>query len=152
MHIKGPIKPVLNQTGEGRENFPRKAIEDKEIIEKLNQFLLDNKIQYSCLFGVDNNPIKEKDIPYFTQCEPNDGEFPEIISLITEQMVKNYRNHGENCVSLVECAHKVRMVNDSLAFQLSPTNSRYFVYGIFALTNNLEPSLLSINLSTDRAR
>jgi hypothetical protein len=43
------------------------------------------------------------------------------------------------------------MVYDSMSFGLTPTNSRYFVFGVFALSKNLDPVLLGIGLASDRA-
>jgi hypothetical protein len=43
------------------------------------------------------------------------------------------------------------MVHDSLRFGLTPTNSRYFVFGIFTLSKNLDPILLGLGFAKDQA-
>jgi hypothetical protein len=42
------------------------------------------------------------------------------------------------------------MVQNAMAFGLTPTNSRYFIFGVFGLTKNLEPSLFGIGLASDK--
>lgn len=41
------------------------------------------------------------------------------------------------------------MVHDTMTFGLTPTLSRYFVFGLFGLTKNLEPSLFALGFATD---
>lgn len=50
---------------------------------------------------------------------------------------------------MIECPSKIKMVSDSLTFGLTPTLSRYFVYGLFGLTKNLQPSLFAVGFATD---
>lgn len=42
------------------------------------------------------------------------------------------------------------MVHDTLGFGLTPTISRYFVFGLFGLTKNLETSLYALGFATDK--
>lgn len=45
----------------------------------------------------------------------------------------------------------VSLVHKSLPFGVTPTNSRYFIYGLFTLSKNLEPVLLGLGFAKDQA-
>lgn len=65
-------------------------------------------------------------------------------------MKENFKTHGAELAHLIECPQKIKLVHDAMTFGLTPTNSRYFIFGIFCLTKNLEPVLLALGFAKDQ--
>lgn len=72
------------------------------------------------------------------------------MGLVSPQMKENFKKNGADFVNLVECPHKVKLVFETMSFGITPNNSRYFVFGIFTLSKNLEPILLAIGFAKDQ--
>jgi hypothetical protein len=66
-------------------------------------------------------------------------------------MIQNYKKYGEEFVHFVECSHTIKMVNSTMGFGLTPTNSRYFVFALFGLTKNLLPTLFGVGFASDKS-
>ena len=68
-------------------------------------------------------------------------------------MKEKYRTYGAEQVHLVRVTkdHTVMLVHKAWALGMTPTNSRYFVYGIYTLSKNLDPILLGLGFAKQRA-
>ena len=53
---------------------------------------------------------------------------------------------------VVLCPTPIKIVQSCDGFGLTPTNSRYFVYGVFGLTRNLEPTIFALGFTRDHTR
>ena len=108
--------------------------------------LIDGEWICSSLLGKENRRSGE----YSGEKSPRDLDFPAVLALVSPEMRENFKIHGGEHAHLIESPHKIKIVFDSMTFGLTPTNSRYFVFGIFCLTKNLEPALLALGFAKDQ--
>jgi hypothetical protein len=109
-------------------------VEDREIVQRINRLLIEGGWKYSSLLGKENRRINELE----GSKAARDDDFPSILVLISPQMLENFKTHGGcNFLHIIESIHKVKMVMNAMNFGLTPTNSRYFIFGLFGLTKNL---------------
>jgi hypothetical protein len=64
-------------------------------------------------------------------------------------MKERFKKYGAEHVHLISYNkdHAVKLVNKCYGFGLTATNSRYFVFGIYTLSMNLDPILLGLGFA-----
>ncbi len=137
---------VIENITPGRGELGCEHIEDKEIVQRINRLLIEGGWGYSSLLGKENRRTGE----YSGEKSARDLDFPAVLALVSQEMKENFKKHGGEHAHLIECPHKIKIVFDAMTLGLTPTNSRYFVFGIFCLTKNLEPALLALGFAKDQ--